>query len=249
MSNTSSPWIWSDDYQDHYYVTSDQYGRPVYNWYKSLSRNDLATVQENAILEDVPPEIRANPRFIPGTPQTGWYDLLDPSYQMRSGSDARRFFVEGRVFAMLYSQAASQTARPDPGDGAFTVVRFGESVHTNIRRFVVVEVKRGFVYACGIATYSHRGTLKPGCNPVEHAIVYFRGTDPRCCYLPGEVEGGMTKDPIEVEPADPAMVLKPDSRIRFGKIYPIEMNVKVKDIGRVSSSHLSLLRQYREDER
>ncbi|KAI2475428.1 hypothetical protein Ptr902_13114 [Pyrenophora tritici-repentis] len=234
MSNTNSPWIWDATYQDYYYVTRDQYGSPVYNWSKSLGRTDPAVGRENEMIEDVPLEIRANPRFIPGTPQTGWYDLLDSSYQMRSGSDARRFFVEGRVFAMLYSEAAGQTARPDPGDGAFTVVRFGESVHTNIRRFVVVEIKRGFVYACGIATYSHRGTLKPGCNPVEHAIIYFRGTDPSYSYLPGEVEGGMTKAPIEVEPADPAMTLKTDSRIRFGKIYPIEMNVKVKDIGRVS---------------
>lgn len=48
---------------------------------------------------------------------------------------------------MLYSEAASQTASPDPGDGAYTVVRFGEAAHTNIRRFVVVEVRRGFVYA------------------------------------------------------------------------------------------------------
>jgi len=66
---------------------------------------------------------------------------------MRSGTDARQFFVVGRVFAMLYSEAASQTASPDPGDGAYTVVRFGEAAHTNIRRFVVVEVRRGFVYA------------------------------------------------------------------------------------------------------
>lgn len=74
-------------------------------------------------------------------------DCFTVGYQMRSGRDARQFFVEGRVFAMLYSEAAGQTATPDPGDGAYTVVRFGESAYTNIRRFVVVEVKRGFVYA------------------------------------------------------------------------------------------------------
>jgi len=58
----------------------------------------------------------------------------------------------------------------------------------------------------------------------------------------------MIKEPIEIEPVDSTMTLKSDSRIRFGKVYPIEMNVKVKDIGRVSLSHLSLLQQYREDE-
>lgn len=90
--------------------------------------------------------------------------------------------------------------------------------------------------------------MKPGCNPAEHAIVYFRGTDPTHCYVPGEYEGGMNKEPIMIDPADPTIMINPYSRIRFGKVYPIEMNVKVKDIGRVSPDHLSKLRQYREDE-
>jgi hypothetical protein len=66
---------------------------------------------------------------------------------MRTGAEAYGFFVVGRVFAMLYTETASETAMPYPNDDAYTVVRFGESAHTNIRRFVVVEVKRGFVYA------------------------------------------------------------------------------------------------------
>lgn len=66
---------------------------------------------------------------------------------MRTGSEARDFFVVGRVFAMLYSEAASGTSRAQPWDDAYTVVRFREKVYTNIRRFVVLEVMRGFVYA------------------------------------------------------------------------------------------------------
>lgn len=68
-------------------------------------------------------------------------------YFMRTGIQARDFFRLGRVFAMLYSETASATARIVDDDDAFTVVRLGEHVHTQIRRFVVVKVKRNFVYA------------------------------------------------------------------------------------------------------
>ena len=53
----------------------------------------------------------------------------------------------GKIFAMLYTETASDTSFHDPNDDAYTVIRFGQTAHTNIRRFVVVEVKRGFVNA------------------------------------------------------------------------------------------------------
>jgi len=160
---------------------------------------------------------------------------------MRTGQEAREFFKVGKVFAMLYTETASDTSVQYPNDEAYTVIRFGQTAHTNIRRFVVVEVRRGFVNACGIGTYSGRGTLKDGCNPAEHTIVYFSGTDPASCYIPGEYESGMIKEPIEVVPAEPNERIRRESRIRFGKVYPIEMNVKVKDIGRVREDQISAL--------
>ena len=100
----------------------------------------------------------------------------------------------------------------------------------------------------GIGTYSGRGTLKDRCHPAEHTIVYFSGTDPASCYIPGEYESGMTKEPIEVVPAEPDLRIRRESRIRFGKVYPIEMNVKVKDIGRVREDQISALLKYWREE-
>ena len=74
-------------------------------------------------------------------------DIATSAYQMRTGSEAQSFFIVGKVFAMLYSETASETSAQRPNDDAYTVVRFNERAHTNIRRFVVVEVRRGFVYA------------------------------------------------------------------------------------------------------
>jgi hypothetical protein len=58
----------------------------------------------------------------------------------------------------------------------------------------------------------------------------------------------MIKEPIEIEPLDSSIRIRRESRIRFGKTYPIEKNVKVKDIGRVHPSHKSKLLQYWTDE-
>ncbi|KAI4673437.1 uncharacterized protein J4E84_011079 [Alternaria hordeiaustralica] len=103
---------------------------------------------------------------------------------------------------------------------------------------------KALIRVSGIGTYPGRGTLKDGCNPAEHTIVYFSGTDPASCYIPGEYERGMTKEPIEVVPAEPNEKIRRESRIRFGKVYPIEMNVKVKDIGRVREDQISALISY-----
>jgi hypothetical protein len=86
---------------------------------------------------------------------------------MRTGREAHQFFKRGRVFSMLWAEAASETGArqqaapfapdgtvqgfqqsPAPGSG-YTPGRFGQTVYSNIRRFVVMRVKRHdhFVYA------------------------------------------------------------------------------------------------------
>ncbi|KAF2846789.1 hypothetical protein T440DRAFT_492506 [Plenodomus tracheiphilus IPT5] len=251
MANNPISWIWSPVHQNHYYVTFDAYNKPVYHWSEQSQANGNSLRRMDSVMSNtpIPQNIRDQEGFISGTPETGWYDQLDQSYVMRTGAGARGFFVVGRVFAMLYTENASETSEYDWNNDAYTVVRFGGVAYTTIRRFVVVEVRRGFVNACGIGTYSGRGTLKPGCGPKEHAIVYFSGTDPATCYIPGEYEGGMDKEPIQIDPANMALSLRRDSRIRFSKTYPIEMNVKIKDIGLVKPEYRSLLLQYWGEER
>ncbi|KAI4953231.1 hypothetical protein J4E86_006772 [Alternaria arbusti] len=228
--------------------------RPIYHWGRKAesSASDIRSRTDSAIEpqmpEPAPQDVRTLQGFISGTPQTGWYDRLDTSYRMRTSHEAREFFKVGKVFAMLYTETASDDSVSISNDEAYTVVRFGQSAYTNIRPFVVVDVRRGFVNACGIGTYSGRGTLKEGCNPAEHTMVYLSGTDPASCYIPGEYESGMTKEPIEVVPAEPSVSIRKESRIRFGKVYPIEMNVAVKDIGRVREDQISALLSYWQQE-
>ena len=48
---------------------------------------------------------------------------------------------------MLYTEAAGAQSPSTNNDDAYSYVRFGEVVYSQIRRFIVVEVRRGFVYA------------------------------------------------------------------------------------------------------
>ena len=54
----------------------------------------------------------------------------------------------------------------------------------------------------------------------------------------------MTNEPIAIEPADTTLIMHAASRLRFSKTYPIEWNVKVKDIGRVIPEDMSKLISY-----
>ncbi|KAJ4351131.1 uncharacterized protein N0V89_006470 [Didymosphaeria variabile] len=66
--------------------------------------------------------------------------------------------------------------------------------------------------------------------------------------FPGEYERGLTKQPIAVIPADASVYMAPASRLHYAKAYPVEMNVKVKNIGDVDSACLDLLLQYYREE-
>lgn len=66
--------------------------------------------------------------------------------------------------------------------------------------------------------------------------------------LEGEWERGMTKDPIMIIPTDTREVMEPASRLRCGKIYSIEWNVKLRDIGMVSDHDRTKLLQYFNEE-
>ncbi|KAH3962717.1 hypothetical protein HBI04_019780 [Parastagonospora nodorum] len=154
---------------------------------------------------------------------------------------------------MLWSEIAGATAilaRNGTENTAITVGLFNQQVFSQIRRFVIMEVNREkhFVYACAIFTYNGQGTLKRGCTASEHAPVYMTGT--QATTYQGELERGMTKEPIEVTPDDETETMLPASRLRFGKHYSIEWNVKVREIGIVAPRYRSrLMKHYRDEQR
>jgi hypothetical protein len=92
-----------------------------------------------------------------------------------------------------------------------------------------------------IQTYGGRATLRHGCDPAEHAVVYMKGDQPTLL----QDEKGLTKQAIEIIPVCPQIgSLALASRIRFGKAVPIHHNVKAKELGRVKDEQIPLLVSY-----
>lgn len=91
-------------------------------------------------------------------------------------------------------------------------------------------------------TYSGQGVCKAGLSKSEiarHAVIYDGTRTP----LTLATEPGMIKKPISVNMAADQK-LDPMSRLNFGKLYTVETNVEVMDVGMVSTSSLPDLLAY-----
>lgn len=164
---------------------------------------------------------------------------LDPRYYKRP--DAKKFFVQGRVFALLWHESAGESS---PGDDLSTAIhstkgKHGERIFSHIRRMAVVREGHGYCVCVSINTYRGQGVLKRGFTKADrhaHAIVYSSDTNPAC---KAAEKGLMNKKPIEVNMASAEQKLDSMSRIHFGKPYTIEWNVKVMNVGKVSHESMA----------
>ncbi|KAL8868613.1 MAG: hypothetical protein Q9174_004873 [Haloplaca sp. 1 TL-2023] len=166
------------------------------------------------------------------------HEKLDPDYIVRNRP--HDFFTEGRVFMIYHTESAGNKSNRDAF--GFTTVSYGETVYSQFRRFVVVKAKpKEFYCICvPITTYGGRATGKKGVDGRAHAIVYTGNKAP----LKLKEERGLVKDPLRVLPSKPENVLDPKSRINLGKPYPIEWNIRVKDIGRLDEKSRQKLIPY-----
>ncbi|KIW04521.1 uncharacterized protein PV09_04276 [Verruconis gallopava] len=165
---------------------------------------------------------------------------LDPRYKkLNSARSIRRFFRPGRVFAVLWTEPTgiSDTLRDLEMENAFTQVRYGERVFSEIRRFIVIRAFSHHSLCVPIATYQRRGTHnRPDAD--HHSIAYEKGTTPML------VEGErLTKYPIPIVLRN-GESLEPQSRINFSKIYTVENNVKVYSIGQVDQKFIEWIIYY-----
>ncbi|KAJ9666193.1 hypothetical protein H2201_003627 [Coniosporium apollinis] len=170
----------------------------------------------------------------------GETEPLDPTFFKRP--DPGSFFVEGKVIAVLHTEGLGEDTRVDAQNlnVNITEVKHGERAYTNIRRFVVVHPRKGFCYACPISTYGNRATTKQGADQRAHGVIYTGRDPPRLKYG----EAGIEKDPVRLIPSDRRIFLSPESRINYALCYPIQNNVKVKDLGRIAPEHLQKVAGY-----
>ncbi|KAG9186223.1 hypothetical protein G6011_02779 [Alternaria panax] len=172
------------------------------------------------------------------------YEPLDQSFQVRQ----RDYFIEGRMFAILFIEAAGTNAvnRVANYNGNvfhlshLTRVTYGELAHAQVRRFIVVKRRREYCYAVPVFTYGNRATTKPGVRPDEHAIAYSHGYSPQL--VVGEQQLQKTSIPVVMNADE--RPLSAASRIYFGIHHPIQYNVKVKDLGCVHPDFMATFSGY-----
>ncbi|KAF2114167.1 hypothetical protein BDV96DRAFT_577692 [Lophiotrema nucula] len=198
------------------------------------SPNPLPQDVQNVVGGDLPR------RFI----RTGQQDYqneeqLDPNYRRVAAHHHQYFFARGRVFKMLWTEPAGRD-RPGQTRGSthFSLVKFGETAYSEIRRFVVIQNKGTFSQCIPIQTYRRQGAKKRGLVVQDHAIIYTSNEEPEL--LDGEE---ITKQAIHVN-STRGETLESESRINFGKPYAVEHNCKVLDIGMVNDDHVHLLVNY-----
>jgi hypothetical protein len=138
----------------------------------------------------------------------------------------QRFFKVGRVFMTLWSEPASPNLRDSPNVSSSLI---GGRIFSETRHFVVIQKRQGSSLCCPIHTYRKQGTTKLRVGAEYHAIVYAAGSKPEL--LPQEQSPGMGSFPIVVE--DKFVTIDKTSRLNFGKIYTVEHNIKVRNVGKV----------------
>lgn len=170
-------------------------------------------------------------------------DKLDKSFMLREGLEMGKFFIRGRIFAMVWHENAGHR-QPNSTDvtkpldrpfHTFTVTRDKVRVFSHIRRFVVVKPKNGYCWAIPINSYSGNGLTSKNMimqDKYAHCIIYSKGSQPR--RLTGEPH--LTKKPIVATMADGEPSLNNASRLNFGKMQSIEYNIRVKDVGLIDDA-------------
>ncbi|KAL2064642.1 hypothetical protein VTL71DRAFT_3780 [Oculimacula yallundae] len=190
--------------------------------------------------DTTPPHIgipEASQRVVRGT--DGETEELDETYTKRN-KDWKKFFRAGRVFSTLWTEPFDDTLHSE--NSLFNSVKtykvkFGQRVHSKIRRFVVVKTDDKSCTCLPVTTYGGRGYKKKGLNLNAHGLIYSSRKPPAPVR-------GITKQPLKINLTKGGEELKDHSYLHYGRVYTVEANVKVKEVGELDDASKKLLRRY-----
>lgn len=176
---------------------------------------------------------------------------LSPHYKVPE--NGARFFVQGRVFALLWHESEGQrpqrkgdetdelTAPEDADNLGKNRVKgsYGVIIFSHIRRMVVIKNRKGYCWCLPVGSYGGLGLKKKGLKREEidaHAIIH----DSKIDATPLTGEPTTTKRPIAVDLA-PGQELSKASRLHFAKPCSVEWNTRVMDVGKVRADCIPAL--------
>jgi hypothetical protein len=105
---------------------------------------------------------------------------------------------------------------------------------------VVIRPKASHSLCLPINTYQGKATSNTGVSAHDHAAIIPIGTEVQL----HPDEQALTKAPIYMKVEDSTMSIDPMSRINFGRVYALESNHKVRNIGRVATESMRLLEEH-----
>jgi hypothetical protein len=161
---------------------------------------------------------------------------LDPSFKVHSS----KYFKFGEVFKVLWSEPTGSTGTE------ITVAKFGEKAYHKVRRFVIIESRKGHCICIPILTYGGQGTLKNGVHADDHAVIYTSKSEgPVLLKTKSGRQEKLKKKAIRMNPINLSHKLDYASRVNYAKVYTVEHNVKVFFIGAIAhSSQQQLVSDY-----
>jgi hypothetical protein len=220
-------------------------------WESSAAANDQGMLsvpyqdKGKVVVANYQPKLRRvqGDRLIAHTRESG---KLDPLYKVRN-HDYKDFFRQGKVFSTLWTTPFSgKTNHSNDSENQFmsnvTYTVYGEKVHSKIRRFVVVrQAKNRKSCTCiPITTYSNQGGEKFGIDLEDHGLI-FSSRKP-----PARIDG-IDKEPLRVILSKDGEELTNPSLVDYRRVYTVECNVKVKEVGDIERTSRSDLRRYFKD--
>jgi hypothetical protein len=166
-------------------------------------------------------------------------EKLDKSYKVRN-KDWQTFFQIGRVFSTLWTDPVGiNTTASKESLSYVSEVGYNERVYAKIRRFVVVRFGDRSCTCLPLTTYNGKGLAKKGLRIEEHGLIY--SSDRPSDTLRLKIEA------VKMALAKGAGHLKKNTYINYGRVYTVETNVKVKDVGQIETAFkYDLLRNYRQ---
>ncbi len=180
----------------------------------------------------VPTAKQRRQRYVAAT--KGGSEEIDSSYYVRT-KDYRVFFKIGRVFSTLWTDALGSNAnKVDPTFVSEVVYR--EKVFSKIRRFIVVREGDRAVTCLPVTSYDGAGHRKSGIILGDHGFIYSLKKP--------VVAPGMCQQSLRLLLAKGAAHLQDPSLVNYAKVYTVETNVKVKNVGELDADSKSLLSHY-----
>jgi hypothetical protein len=211
----------STGYTDSTYTPTQQYESKITTSGPAGYGLSSAITSDPARQDSVDISQEPNSRYVAGTPQRGDTEKLDKSYVIRN-RDYKTWFKIGRVFNTLWTDGlGGDSSKIDPT--FVSEVIYGGRIHAKIRRFVVIRQSATLISCLPVTSYDGAGHLKRGINLEEHGFIYSRNKPER---VPG-----MLQKALKVKLSKGGAPLKDPSLVHYGKVYTVETNVKVKDVG------------------